>query len=85
MYKSSGLLKTFLYFFRNKERILNFEAIFHNFKTVIYSMSDKKTTSLETIGYIKSVPKGPQPPKYQEVFGHTVVELAEKNLKIMHF
>jgi len=32
---------------------------------------------------IKSVPKGPQPPKYQEVFGHTVVELAEKNLKIM--
>lgn len=32
---------------------------------------------------IKSVPKGPQPPKYQEVFGHTVVELAEKNDKIM--
>ena len=32
---------------------------------------------------IKSVPKGPQPPKYQEVFGHTVVELAEKNFKIM--
>jgi len=32
---------------------------------------------------IKSVPKGPQPPKYQDVFGHTVVELAEKNPKIM--
>lgn len=25
----------------------------------------------------------PQPPKYQEVFGHTLVELAEKNSKIM--
>jgi 1-deoxy-D-xylulose-5-phosphate synthase len=25
----------------------------------------------------------PQPPKYQEVFGHTIVELAEKNSKIM--
>ncbi|HUP14201.1 MAG TPA: 1-deoxy-D-xylulose-5-phosphate synthase N-terminal domain-containing protein, partial [Niastella sp.] len=25
----------------------------------------------------------PQPPKYQEVFGHTIVELAEKNEKIM--
>ncbi|MBL4752160.1 MAG: 1-deoxy-D-xylulose-5-phosphate synthase [Flavobacteriales bacterium] len=32
---------------------------------------------------LKSVPKGPQPPKYQDVFGHTVVELAEKNAKIM--
>jgi len=32
---------------------------------------------------IKVVPKEPQPPKYQDVFGHTIVELAEKNLKIM--
>ena len=32
---------------------------------------------------IKVVPKTPQPPKYQDVFGHTMVELAEKNLKIM--
>ena len=28
---------------------------------------------------IKVVPKSPQPPKYQDVFGHTIVELAEKN------
>ena len=32
---------------------------------------------------IKVIPKTPQPPKYQDVFGHTMVELAEKNLKIM--
>lgn len=32
---------------------------------------------------IKVVPKEPQPPKYQDVFGHTIVELAEKNPKIM--
>lgn len=32
---------------------------------------------------IKVVPKSPQPPKYQDVFGHTIVELAEKNDKIM--
>lgn len=31
---------------------------------------------------IKVVPKSPQPPKYQDVFGHTIVELAEKNDKI---
>ncbi len=31
---------------------------------------------------IKVVPKTPQPPKYQDVFGHTIVELAEKNDKI---
>lgn len=31
---------------------------------------------------IKVVPKNPQPPKYQDVFGHTMVELAEKNPKI---
>ena len=27
---------------------------------------------------VNVVPKSPQPPKYQEVFGHTIVELAEK-------
>lgn len=32
---------------------------------------------------IKVVPKVPQPPKYQDVFGHTIVELAEKNEKIV--
>ncbi len=32
---------------------------------------------------IKVVPKSPQPPKYQDVFGHTIVELAEKNDKIV--
>src|SRR4051812_35162276 len=31
----------------------------------------------------KVIPKSPQPPKYQDVFGHTMVELAEKNSKIM--
>lgn len=32
---------------------------------------------------IKIAPKSPQPPKYQDVFGHSIVELAEKNEKIM--
>ena len=32
---------------------------------------------------IKIAPKEPQPPKYQDVFGYTIVELAEKNAKIM--
>lgn len=32
---------------------------------------------------VKIVPQSPQPPKYQEVFGHTIVELAEENDKIM--
>ena len=32
---------------------------------------------------IKVTPKEPQPPKYQDVFGHTIIELAEKNSKIM--
>jgi 1-deoxy-D-xylulose-5-phosphate synthase len=31
----------------------------------------------------KKVHETPQPPKYQQVFGHTMVELAEKNHKIM--
>ena len=32
---------------------------------------------------VNVVPKSPQPPKYQEVFGHSIVELAEQNKKIM--
>jgi 1-deoxy-D-xylulose-5-phosphate synthase len=32
---------------------------------------------------VKVVPIGPEAPKYQDVFGHTIVELAEKNDKIM--
>jgi 1-deoxy-D-xylulose-5-phosphate synthase len=37
----------------------------------------------ETGEIIKIVPKSPEPPKYQDVFGHTIVELAEQNDKIM--
>ncbi len=37
----------------------------------------------ETGEIIKVVPKGPEPPKYQDVFGYTMVELAEKNEKIV--
>lgn len=37
----------------------------------------------ETGEIIKITPKSPQPPKWQDVFGHTIVELAEKNDKIM--
>ncbi|MDP4798135.1 MAG: 1-deoxy-D-xylulose-5-phosphate synthase [Crocinitomicaceae bacterium] len=32
---------------------------------------------------VKIVPKSPQPPKYQDVFGYSIVELAEENDKIM--
>ncbi|MBX7205944.1 MAG: 1-deoxy-D-xylulose-5-phosphate synthase [Bacteroidia bacterium] len=32
---------------------------------------------------VKKVNDKPQPPKYQDVFGHTLVELAEKNKKIV--
>ena len=37
----------------------------------------------ETGEIVKIVPKAPQPPKYQDVFGYTIVELAEQNEKIM--
>ena len=37
----------------------------------------------ETGEIIKNIPKNPQTPKYQDVFGKTIVELAEKNDKIM--
>ena len=37
----------------------------------------------ETGEIVKIIPKSPQAPKYQDVFGHTIVELAEKNEKIV--
>ncbi len=37
----------------------------------------------ETGEIVKIVPKSPAPPKYQDVFGYSIVELAEKNDKIM--
>ena len=37
----------------------------------------------ETGEIVKIAPPAQQPPKYQDVFGHTIVELAEKNEKIM--
>ncbi|MEO6302292.1 MAG: 1-deoxy-D-xylulose-5-phosphate synthase, partial [Bacteroidia bacterium] len=37
----------------------------------------------ETGEIIKIIPTKPEPPKYQDVFGYTIVELAEKNPKIM--
>ena len=32
---------------------------------------------------VKVIPKSPEAPKFQDVFGHTIVELAEKNEKIV--
>jgi 1-deoxy-D-xylulose-5-phosphate synthase len=37
----------------------------------------------ETGEIVKIVPPSPQPPLYQDVFGHTIIELAEKNEKIV--
>lgn len=37
----------------------------------------------ETGEIVKVVPKSVQPPLYQDVFGHTIIELAEKNDKIV--
>ena len=37
----------------------------------------------ETGEIIKVTPKSPKPPKFQDVFGHTIVELAEMNDKIV--
>jgi 1-deoxy-D-xylulose-5-phosphate synthase len=37
----------------------------------------------ETGEIVKIIPKSPQAPKYQDVFGHTIVELAEENAKIV--
>ncbi len=38
---------------------------------------------VETGEIIKVKPDNPEPPKYQDVFGYTIVELAKKNNKIM--
>jgi len=56
-----------------------------------YSLAEKEQTkwhapglfNKETGEIIKITPKDPQPPRYQDVFGHTIVELAEKNDKIV--
>ena len=56
-----------------------------------YSLAEKDQTKWHAPGKFdkvtgeirKKVHETPQPPKYQQVFGHTIVELAEKNDKIM--
>jgi 1-deoxy-D-xylulose-5-phosphate synthase len=56
-----------------------------------YSLAEKDQTLWHAPGKFdkitgeikKKVFNLPQPPKYQDVFGHTIVELAEKNPKIM--
>ncbi len=56
-----------------------------------YSLAEKDQTlwhapglfNKETGELVKKVYDKPQPPKYQDVFGHTMVELAEQNPKIM--
>jgi 1-deoxy-D-xylulose-5-phosphate synthase len=56
-----------------------------------YALAEKDQTKWHAPGlfdkltgeiYRKSIPT-PQPPKYQDVFGHTIVELAEKNPAVM--
>lgn len=56
-----------------------------------YALAEKDQTKWHAPGIFdkitgeirKKVHEKPQPPKYQDVFGHTIVELAEKNDKIM--
>ena len=56
-----------------------------------YELAEKDQTKWHAPGLfnkdtgeiIKVTPDSPQPPKYQDVFGHTIVELAEKNEKIV--
>lgn len=56
-----------------------------------YELAEKDQTKWHAPGLFdkitgeikKTVPLSPQAPKYQDVFGHTLVELAEKNPKIM--
>ena len=56
-----------------------------------YSLAEKDQTKWHAPGLFDKVTgeifkkklDTPQPPKYQDVFGHTLVELAEKNDKIM--
>ncbi len=48
-----------------------------------YIQDRRSVFNKETGEIIKVTPKSPKPPKFQEVFGHTIVELAEKNEKII--
>ncbi|MFC5269152.1 1-deoxy-D-xylulose-5-phosphate synthase [Adhaeribacter terreus] len=56
-----------------------------------YALAEKDQTKWHSPGLFdkitgeiyKTVYEKPQPPKYQDVFGHTMVELAEQNDKIM--
>ena len=56
-----------------------------------YALAEKDQTKWHAPGLFdkitgeiySKVPDKPQPPKYQDVFGHTMVELAEQNAKIM--
>ena len=56
-----------------------------------YALAEKDQTKWHAPGLfdkvtgeiIKKTFDAPQPPKYQDVFGHTIIELAEKNPKIM--
>jgi 1-deoxy-D-xylulose-5-phosphate synthase len=56
-----------------------------------YSLAEKDQTKWHAPGLFdkitgeikKSKSDKPQPPKYQDVFGHTIIELAEQNPKIM--
>jgi len=56
-----------------------------------YALAEKDQTTWHAPGLFdkitgeikKSVSEKPQPPKYQDVFGHTIVELAQQNPKIM--
>jgi 1-deoxy-D-xylulose-5-phosphate synthase len=56
-----------------------------------YALAEKDQTKWHAPGLFDKIsgeifkPKnnGPQPPKYQDVFGHTIVELAERNSKIV--
>jgi 1-deoxy-D-xylulose-5-phosphate synthase len=56
-----------------------------------YSLAEKDQTKWHAPGLFdkitgeikKTTYEKPQPPKYQDVFGHSIIELAEKNPKIM--
>ncbi|RAJ75601.1 1-deoxy-D-xylulose-5-phosphate synthase [Chitinophaga dinghuensis] len=56
-----------------------------------YALAEKDQTTWHAPGLFdkitgeifKKVPERPQPPKYQDVFGHTIIELAEQNDKIL--
>ncbi len=56
-----------------------------------YELAEKDQTKWHAPGLfdkvtgeiLKKTFDAPQPPKYQDVFGHTIIELAEKNPKIM--